>query len=338
MGSTTVEIIAEERSAAQARDRVTVALAQLGGPWLDADARLALIAESAAVAATAGADVIAFPETYLSGYPLWLARTDGAAFNDPTQKAAYAQYLDAAVTLGGPRHRRLEQISTDTGIHMIVGITERGSRTATGTTWATALTIGPQQGTIRAHRKLVPTHDERMVWGTGDAAGLHTVEIAGTRVGSLNCWENWMSPARLALAAQGEQIHVGLWPGSAELTREITRFIALESRVFSLAVAGVAHLDDVGEDFVLAAKLASTSVPLGFDGGSGIARPDGSWLVPPVVGSQGLIVADLDLGEVDAARYTFDPTGHYFRSDVFNLRVDRARRDVVTFTDSRESQ
>lgn len=333
MSTGTVEIIAEERSAVRARDKLTVALAQIGGPWLDADARMALIADSAVLAASAGADVIAFPETYLSGYPIWLSRTDGAVFNDPLQKAAYAQHLDAAVVLGGERHRRLEHVAAETGLCLVVGITERGAQAGSGSTWATALTITPHHGTVRAHRKLVPTHDERMVWSPGDAAGLETVRVAGTDLGVLNCWENWMSPARLALSAQGEQVHIGLWPGSAALTTDITRFIALESRVFSLAVSGLTRLQDVRDDFVLADRLTRSEVPLSFDGGSGIARPDGTWLIPPVTGAEGILVADLDLSEVNAARYTFDPTGHYSRGDIFDLRVNRGRRDLVTFVD-----
>ena len=72
---------------------------------------------------------------------------------------------------------------------------------------------------------------------------------------------------------------------------------------------------------------------LPFDGGSGIVAPDGRWLVGPVVGTEGLVVADIDLREVAHERLAFDPTGHYSRPDVFEVRVDRRRLTASTFED-----
>jgi nitrilase len=71
----------------------------------------------------------------------------------------------------------------------------------------------------------------------------------------------------------------------------------------------------------------------GFDGGTAVAAPDGAWLVPPQTGREGLVVAELDPGSVDAARLTFDPTGHYARPDVFHDTVDRRRHPHTTFLD-----
>jgi nitrilase len=70
-----------------------------------------------------------------------------------------------------------------------------------------------------------------------------------------------------------------------------------------------------------------------FDGGSAIAGPDGRWVIPPVVGEEGVIVAELDLDRVFQERLNFDPTGHYTRPDVFRTVVNRARNEAVTFTE-----
>jgi nitrilase len=86
-------------------------------------------------------------------------------------------------------------------------------------------------GTIRnVHRKLIPTHEERLVWAPGDGQGLRTFELDGFQLGALNCWANWMPLARSALYAQGEDVHLAVWPGNPRNARELTRHIAREGR------------------------------------------------------------------------------------------------------------
>ena len=143
-----------------------------------------------------------------------------------------------------------------------------------------------------------------------------------------------MPQARHAMYAAGEDVHIGVWPGSADLTRDITRFTALEGRVFSLAVGGLLSRDDVPDDFPFAAELSADVDQMPFDGGSAVAAPDGRWIVEPVAGREGLVIADLDLRQVDRERFTFDPTGHYSRPDVFSTVVDRTRRSAVSFRDA----
>jgi nitrilase len=326
-------VIAERRLPHLApAERVTVAGAQLGGPWLDVDARMTRVVTATELAASHGAQLVAFPETYLAGYPFWLSRTNGARFDDPGQKACYSYYLDNAIEIGGPEHRQLEALSRDCEVTLVVGVTERGNRHARGSAYATLLTIDPAAGLVGHHRKLVPTYDERMVWASGDGAGLRSHAIGTGRFGSLNCWENWMPQARQALYAQGEDLHIGAWPGSDDLTTDITRFIAREGRVYSLAVGGVVTSDDIPDDFPLAEELRAGSTGTPFNGGSAIAGPDGAWIVAPVVNLEGLVIADLDLAAVRQERLNFDPTGHYSRPDVFRTTVNRARLTPVSFT------
>jgi len=333
-GADGLRVIAAHRLAdAAPGSTLTVAGAQLGGPWLDLEARMARVTTAAQLAAAEGCELLAFPETYLAGYPFWLARTQGARFDDPAQKACYAYYLQAAIELGGPEHRRLEQLSADLGLTLLVGVTERGRGSGHGSAFCALLTIDPKRGLVGHHRKLVPTYDERLVWANGDGAGLRTHRVGTSRVGGLNCWENWMPQARHALYAQGEELHVGAWPGSAGLTGDITRFVALEGRVFSLAVSGLLHRDDVPDDFPLAEELRANCAGAAFNGGSALAGPDGTWLIAPVADREGLIVADLPLAQVWRERLTFDPTGHYARPDVFHAAVRRERAQAVRFID-----
>ncbi|MEV0588253.1 carbon-nitrogen hydrolase family protein [Nonomuraea sp. NPDC050310] len=304
-----------------------IAAAQARCPWLDPAAGTAKVLDFLNDAAGQGVELVAFPETFLSGYPFWVERTDGARFDDPDQKRAYAAYLDAAVELGGPELAQITEAVRDLGVFTYLGISERSG----GTVYCTLVAISPEEGVVSAHRKLVPTFEERLVWGSGDGHGLRAHSFRGVRVGGLNCWENWMPLARQALYAQGVDLHISVWPGSTALTRDITRFIAREGRVWSLAAGALFSYADVPADFPLYDRLKELGPRA--DGGSAIAGPDGEWVVEPVAGEERLVIADLDLAAVRGERQNFDPAGHYSRPDVLQLQVDRRRRATAHFTD-----
>ncbi|MGI5170508.1 carbon-nitrogen hydrolase family protein [Spirillospora sp. CA-253888] len=304
-----------------------IAAAQVRCPWLDPSGGTAAVLDVLTRAAADQVELVAFPETFLSGYPFWVKHTGGARFNDPDHKRAYAAYLDAAVELDGPELSTITTAVRDLGVFTYLGITER----VRGTVYCTLVAISPQAGIVSAHRKLMPTHDERLVWGAGDGHGLRTHRVGDLTVGGLICWENWMPAARQALYAQGEDLHVSVWPGSSRATTDIARFIALEGRVYSLAVGGLFSYADVPADFPFHDRLAERASSC--DGGSAIAGPDGQWIVPPVSGEERLITADIDLMTVRGERQNFDPAGHYARPDVFSLKVDRRRLVPTTFQD-----
>ena len=308
-----------------------VAAVQARPVWLDKRATAERAVAWIERAASDHIELVAFPETFLPGYPSWVCRTDGARFDDPLQKRAYAEYLDAAVELDGPELTRITEAVRDLGVFVYLGVAERGTGTGRGTAFCTLVAIDPNDGVIGVHRKLVPTYDERLVWGWGDGHGLRVHRFGGWRVGGLICWENWMPQARHALYADGEELHVSVWPGSAALTSDVTRFVAREGRVWHLAVGGLLNGEDVPNDFTFADQLT----PLGVlhEGGSAIAAPTGEWVVQPVSGREGLITADLGRTLLDSERQNFDPAGHYARPDVFEVRVDRRRREAATFID-----
>lgn len=310
-----------------------IALAQTSPVWFEPMATARLATELIADAAAAGAQVIAFPETFLGGYPLWPSRTGGAAFEDPRQKAAFAWYLEHAVLADGPEVALIAEACTAHGVFAFVGAAERGDRASHGTTYCSIVAIDPARGVVGVHRKLVPTHDERLIWGRGDGAGLRTHEINGVRIGALNCWENWMPQARHALYADGEDVHLGLWPGSRALTADITRFIALEGRVWSLAVGGVLAFDDLPASFPLTAEIAASGERSPFDGGTAAASPAGAWVLEPLSGGRTLSLVDIDLASVRAERLSFDAAGHYARPDVFSVSVDRRRQRAASFVE-----
>lgn len=148
-----------------------IAAVQAHPAWLDADATTKRVVDLLSDAAQQHVELVAFPETFLSGYPFWVERTGGAQFNDARQKQAYGMYLEAAVELGGPQVDTITEAVRDLGVFTYLGITERGSGLARGTVFCTLLAIDPRRGLVSSHRKLVPTYEERLVWGQGDGQG-----------------------------------------------------------------------------------------------------------------------------------------------------------------------
>lgn len=90
-----------------------VAAAQTAPVWGDKAATAERVTGWIARAAAEGAELVAFGETFLPGYPFWVSRTDGARFDAPDQKQAYAFYLEAAVELGGPELARIAEAAVD---------------------------------------------------------------------------------------------------------------------------------------------------------------------------------------------------------------------------------
>lgn len=308
-----------------------IAAAQTAPVWGDPEATAERVIQWIHRAAEDGVDLVAFGETFLSGYPFWVSRTDGARWDDDDQKSAYAFYLKAAVGIDGPELQAVSSAVAETGVFTYLGVTERSS--SRGTIYATLVGIDPSNGIVSAHRKLTPTYEERLVWGTGDGHGLQVHDLGRARVGGLNCWENWVPTARHALYAQGMDLHIAAWPGSVELTEDITRFIAKEGRCFVLSAGALLRPQDIPSDFPLRDAALAGDESCFYNGGSAVAGPDGNWIQEPVAGEERLVVANIDVAAVRGERQNFDAAGHYFRGDVFEVTVDRRRLDPATFAD-----
>lgn len=138
---------------------------------------------------------------------------------------------------------------------------------------------------------------------------------------------------RAALYAQGEDLHVALWPGNVRNTGDITRFIARESRSYVISASALLRRTDIGDALPHGAEIREASEEVLANGGSCIAAPDGNWLVEPVADAECLIAATLHHGFVRRERQNFDPAGHYARPDVTRLVIDRRRQSTVEFVD-----
>lgn len=313
-------------------DVLTLALAQIAPVWLDRAATLARVSDYVREAATSGARLVAFGEALVPGYPFWIEHTDGARFESPLQKSLYAHYAAQAVDLSRGDLAPVQDAARAGRIWVTLGCIERARER--GHSLYCSLVLVDDAGQVRnVHRKLMPTHEERLAWSPGDGHGLRCFGIDGFTVGALNCWENWMPLARAALFAQGEDLHVATWPGSARNTAELTGHMAREGRSFVASASGLMRREDIPDHIPHADLLRAALPEVSADGGSCIAAPNGQWLVPPCIGEQALLLADLDPAHVRAERQNFDPFGHYSRPDVLELHVNRTRSNGARFVD-----
>lgn len=309
-------------------DRLKVAIAQIAPVWLDRAATLAKVADWIERAADAGCGLVAFGEALVPGYPFWLEHTDGARFDSSLQKDIHAHYCAQAVQIEAGHLDAVCALAARKCIAVVLGIVERPADRGGHSLYCSRVHIAADGTLASVHRKLVPTYEERLCWAPGDGHGLQVHRVGAFGVGALNCYENWMPLTRAALYAQGEDLHISLWPGNARNTEPTTRFLAREGRSYVIAASALLSKQDIPGDSPAIAMLTTCPDVLA-DGGSCIAGPDGEWIVEPVTGREELIVAELDHRQIRRERQNFDPAGHYSRPDVIGLVTNRTRQSIL---------
>lgn len=306
-----------------------IALAQIAPVWLNRDKTLEKIKVWTNNAAKEDAKLVVFGEALCPGYPFWLDRMNGASFNSTVQKEIHSHYLNQAVCIEEGHLDSLCKLAKEKGIAIYLGIIERPTDRGGHSLYCSIVYIN-QNGEIKSvHRKLMPTFEERLSWSPGDGNGLVTHKLAPFTVGGLNCWENWMPLTRAAMYAQGEDLHVSIWPGNKRNTQMLLPVIAQESRAFAIGVSGIFRPEDIPDDFPHADEMRKATKEVLADGGSCIAAPDGTWVVEPVTNEEKLITAVIDHQRVREERQNFDPSGHYSRPDVLSLNINRDRQSVI---------
>ncbi len=272
------------------------------------------------------AQLVAWGETLIPGYPFWPSPTGGAKWSDPEQKKTYSTYWCEALDLSNSAIlREMKQLAQELKIMMMGGITEKSS----GSTYCTLITINENGELINRHRKIKPTYEERLVWADGDSEGLRTVPFHGYKIGGLNCWENWIPYTRAALHKQNELLHIAVWPGSDGLTKDITKFIALEGRYWVLSVSGLLRTEDLldlsDSDFPVKKylNLEENKGKFWQNGGTVIADPKGNFVEEPFIEKEGIVYADIDFLKAIEERQNFDYSGHYSRFDIFNYPLKK---------------
>ena len=298
---------------------VKVAAAQLAPVFFDRAATTEKACAAIHEAGQAGARLVAFPETFLPGYPYF------ALFLPPTGINAHMQRLyDQAVVVGSATTDALCAAAREAGCMVVMGMNEREG----GTLYNSQLFISAQGEILGNRRKLVPTSHERLVWGRGDGSDIQLYETDFGKVGALICYEHTNPLFRYAVQAQGEQIHIANWPGGMPGINDIidaaVRHYAFEGQTFVVNVTSVLTQEAIdGLDDELAQHLA----PGG--GYSSIVSPRGRLLAGPLEQDEGILYADVDLAEIDKVKAIVDGSGHYARPDVVQLWLTSRKRQPL---------
>jgi nitrilase len=304
-----------------AERKVRAAIAQAAPVFLDLGKSVEKAVHLIGEAARKGARVVAFGESWLPGYPAWLDLCAGSAYWDhPPAKRAYARLVENSALIPGPETDRLCDAARENGVVVVIGVHERVAEgPGHGTLYNANLVIGSDGAILTRHRKLVPTHAERLVWGQGDGSGLEAAATSAGRVGSLICWEHWMPLARQAMHESAEEIHVAVWPTVRDMYLVASRHYAFEGRCFVLAAGLITAARDLPRDLELPSEMKGKPDALVCAGGSCIIAPNGTIIAGPVFDREEILVAELDLGMIAEESMALDVTGHYNRPDVFQF-------------------
>jgi nitrilase len=311
---------------------VRAAVVQNSAVVFDRDATLDKVAGLTAQAASQGAELVVFPEAFISAYPKGLSFGATIGGRTPVGREDFRRYFESAVDLAGPEARRLQQIAGDHGVHMVIGVIERDG----GTLYCTAVFLSPDGRLLGKHRKLMPTASERLVWGFGDGSTLPVFDTPLGRLGAVICWENYMPLLRTAMYAKNIQLYCAPTADDRETWLATMRHVALEGRCFVLSACQFLLRSDCPDDY--AAIQGNDPDTVLMRGGSCIIGPLGEVLAGPVFNQSQILVADLDMAEIARGKYDFDVVGHYARPDIFELRVnERATSSVVFRSDNVET-
>ncbi|KAF9871963.1 nitrilase [Colletotrichum karsti] len=321
-------------------------------------------------AAKNNANLVVFPETYISAFPIWSALRPPTDNHDLFKRMALE-----SVYVDGDEVNAIRNTAKKLNVMVSVGISEK-VRSSSATLYNSNVIIGSDGEILVHHRKLMPTFFEKLTWAPGDGYGLRLAETRFGKIGNLICGENTNPLARYALMSQGEQIHISTWPaiwptripapkassgsegGSSvakganydNVAANRTRAAAhcFEAKCFGVLCSGVLGEDAV--DIISSGSSQAEAVAQALQnsqrGATMFLDPAGSLLqgftidadtkeqksVEFLQASEDILYADMDVGDCIEGKQYHDVVGGYQRLDVFDLKVDRRRREPATFT------
>ena len=307
-----------------------IAIIQESPVLLDRDRTIERAIQLIEDAASAEAELVVFPEAYISGYPAWIWRLrPGGDWG--VSEELHARLLDSAVDIDAGDLQPLCDSAKKNNITIVCGLNERDSKLSKATLYNTVVIIGTDGDIINRHRKLMPTNPERMVWGFGDGSGLNVVDTPAGRVGTLLCWENYMPLARYALYSQGIEIYIAPTYDSGDDWIGTMQHIAREGRCWVVCSGVALTNNDIPSDFPDREILYPTDEEWINPGDSAVIAPGGEIIAGPMRQEKGILFAEIDSKRVGIAKRDLDITGHYSRPDIFTLSVDSRPQSPIKF-------
>ncbi len=291
-------------------------------------------------AAKQGVKLIAFPETWIPGYPwfLWLsAPAWGLQF--------VPEYHANCMRRDGPEMDRLCQAAKNNDINVMMGYSEIDG----GSIYMAQCLIGSDGEVIFHRRKLKPTHVERTLFGEGDGSHFNVADTECGRVGALCCWEHLQPLSKYAMYSMKEQVHCASWPSftlyrdmayalGPEANLAASQVYALEGQCYVLASTAITG-QDMFDRLCDTEDKAQLLNPRGGKPGGGFSMifgPDGQPMAEHLPeDEEGLIVAEISLPMISVAKAAGDPSGHYSRPDVVRLLINKKPQPrVMEFDDA----
>ncbi|KAL6918250.1 hypothetical protein ACHAPO_010422 [Fusarium lateritium] len=310
------------------------------------------------------ANLVVFPETYISAFPIW------SSIRPPTDNHhLFERMAKESIYADGEELRAIRNTAKQAKIMVSMGFSEK-ARFSIATLYNSNLFIGDSGDVLIHHRKLMPTFFEKLTWSPGDGHGLRVADTAYGKIGNLICGENTNPLARYALMAQGENIHLSTWPpiwptrvpssqqsidelntmpdkpNYDNVTANRTRAAAhcFEAKCFGVLCSGV-----LGDDAIAIVSEGSSyltqTLKQSQRGATQFLDPTGAPMKGFTIDSEtgeeaitellqqeeGILYADLDIDQCIEGKQYHDVVGGYQRLDVFDVKVDRTRREPITF-------
>lgn len=305
-------------------NNIKVAAAQLSPVFLNKEKTVEKACDAILEAGKKSANLIVFPEAFISGYPDWvwlIPNSKGADLNE-----LYLKLVENAVSVPDDATKKLCEAAKTARVNVVIGMHEINSETSNASLFNSLLIINDEGTILGKHRKLIPTGGERLVWAQGDGSTLTSYDTSAGKIAGLICWENLMPLARNAIYESGAQILTSpTWDKSANWIQSM-QHIAREGGLFVISTCMALKIDDIPDEYDFK-KLYPEGREWINVGNSSIIAPNGQFLAGPLEAEEGILYADIDLTQIIRAKRMFDVVGHYSRPDVFNFNVNRTTKN-----------
>src|ERR1039458_5770092 len=265
----------QENEAASGTQRVKVAVVQAAPVGFNRKRTLEKVQALAREAAAQGAQLVLFPEAFVSAYPRGL--DFGAVVGSRSEKGRedFHRYWKSSVDVPGPAVEELGRTARSNNIYLVIGVVERDG----GTLYCTVLFFAPNGSFLGKHRKIMPTGSERLVWGFGDGSTIPVFDTPLGKVGAVICWENYLPLMRAAMYAKGVAIYCAPTADARDSWTASMRHIAVEGRCFVLSCNQFNRRRDFPADYH--SVLGEDPDMVVTRGGSCIVDPFGNFLAGP---------------------------------------------------------
>ena len=310
-------------------NKLSIAIIQHKPVHLNIEKSLAKSVTLIKEAAGKGANLIVFGESWLSGYPAWIDHCpEIALWNNETTKEVFTQMHQNSVDVQGNVMKTLCALASELKVFLCIGFNEKiTAGVGSGTIYNSFVIINDEGDIVNHHRKLIPTFNEKLLYGNGDAAGLKTTGTKWGMMGGLICWEHWMPLSRQTLHNENEIIHIALWPTVHEMHQVASRHYAFEGRCFVIAAGQMMQAKDIPSALSIPEQLKNAPEKYILNGGSCVIGPDGSYILPPQFEKEEILYCTIDdFDKVLKEKLTMDTSGHYNRWDIFDFTVNKKRK------------